>query len=258
MANTEETPYGEWASPITPETVATGGVSFETVECDGDAVWWLERRPTEGGRGVIVRHENGEKTDVTPSEYDVRTLVHEYGGGDFLVDGDTVWFANFDEQRLYSQQMGDDPEPITPEPAVERGDRYADMTITPDGERLYAVRERHTEGDGEATNSHVALPADGSADPTAVAEGHDFYSVPRVGPDGRRLAWTAWDHPAMPWDETTLFVATIESDGRLSDETRICGGHDESVFQPEWSPDGELHVVSDRTGWWNLYRIENG
>ncbi|HET7323412.1 MAG TPA: S9 family peptidase, partial [Halococcus sp.] len=169
---------------------------------------------------------------------------------------ETIWFSNFDDQRLYRQQPDEAPEPITPEPAVERGDRYADMATTPDGERLYCVRERHTESGDEPVNTLVTLPADGSGDPTVVADGHDFYSFPRVSPDGTRLAWTTWDHPAMPWDTTTLHVATIEDNGLLTDTQQVLGGDEESVFQPAWSPAGELHAISDRTGWWNLYPIE--
>ena len=259
MADSTGTAYGEWPSPITPEMVAGGGVDFAGVACNEGTAWWLERRPDEEGRGVLVREGDDEPVDVTPSGYDVRTLVHEYGGGDFLVDRGTAWFANFDDQRLYRQRSGEDPEPITPAPDVERGDRYADLAITPDGERLYCVRERHTADDGdEPTNTLVTLPADGGADPVVVAEGHDFYSFPRVSPDGSRLAWTTWDHPAMPWNETTLHVATIADDGRLDDERTVLGGDGESVFQPAWSPDGDLYAVSDRSGWWNLYRIDDG
>lgn len=249
--------YGEWPSPITPEMVASSGVHFADIALDEDRVWWLERRPAEEGRGAIVRYEESGPEDITPAEYNVRTLVHEYGGGDFLVHHNTVWFANFEDQRLYRQHPGDDPEPITPAPAIEQGDRYADMAITPDGERLYCIRERHTDDDSEPTNTLVTLPADGSSDPTIVAEGHDFYSFPRVSPDGSQLAWTSWDHPSMPWNETELYVANITDDGQLSDRQQVLGGDGESVFQPAWSPNGELHAVSDRSGWWNLYRIDD-
>ncbi|MDY6765301.1 MAG: S9 family peptidase, partial [Halobacteria archaeon] len=173
------------------------------------------------------------------------------------VDGENMWFSNYENQRLYRQSLGGEPEPITPEPQKERGDRYADADITPDGERLYCVRERHTEGD-EPENTLVMVPSDGSEEPTVVASGHDFYSSPRVSPDGSRLAWLTWDHPSMPWDSTNLHVARIADDGTLVDEREVLGGTEESVFQPEWGPKGVLHAVSDRTGWWNLYRIEDG
>jgi dipeptidyl aminopeptidase/acylaminoacyl peptidase len=256
-----EAPYGEWSSPISSEMIASGGVEFADVALENESSWWLERRPAEEGRGVIVRQTASGTTDITPPEYNVRTLVHEYGGGDFAVHEGTVWFSNLDDQRLYRQQWDADPEPITPVPEIERGDRYADMTVSPDGEHLYCIRERHTEnenGNEEPTNEIVRLPADGSSDPVIVASGHDFYSYPRIHPDGSRLAWTTWNHPSMPWDETTLHSATIEGDGSLTDSQSILGDSGESVFQPAWSPDGDLHAVSDRTGWWNLYRIEDG
>ena len=251
--------YGEWPSPISAALVAGDAVTVSNVQVDGDVIWWLERRPEEAGRGVLVRCDpDGEPEDVTPDEFDVRTLVHEYGGGDFHVEGGVVWFANFDDQRLYRQRPGTDPEPITPDPAVDHGDRYADPTLTPDGETLYCVRERHHEGGStDPTNELVMVPAAGG-EPTVVASGHDFYSFPRVSPDGEHLAWTTWDHPNMPWDGTQLHVARIDG-GYLTDERVVLGGDDESVFQPRWraAEDGDigLYAVSDRTGWWNLYRV---
>ena len=146
---------------------------------------------------------------------------------------------------------------MTPDPDVEKGLRYADVDVSPDGERIYCVRERHDPaGDGEPENALVVLPADGDGDPRVVAEGHDFYSFPRLSPDGERIAWTTWDHPSMPWDGTTLHVASVADDGALADERTVMGGTAESVFQPEWGPDGNLYAVSDRTGWWNLYRVD--
>ena len=255
------TPYGEWESPVAAADVAADTLRFGTVSVDDGSVYWLERRPDEAGRGVIVRADAGdpaEPVEVTPTETDVRTLVHEYGGGDFAVQDGRVFYADFDDQRLYRiDDTGADPEPITPEPETEHGLRYADMEISPDGERLYAVRERH-EGDGaeDVINELVVLPTDGSAPPEVVADGHDFYAFPRLSPDGDRLAWTTWDHPRMPWDGTELHVAAVDDDGSLADERVVMGGPEESVFQPGWSPAGRLHAVSDRTGWWNLYALD--
>lgn len=255
------TPYGEWESPVAAADVAADTLRFGPVSIDDGSVYWLERRPDEEGRGVIVRADAGDPAEpvaVTPTETDVRTLVHEYGGGDFAVQDGRVFYADFDDQRLYRiDETGADPEPITPEPETEHGLRYADMEISPDGERLYAVRERH-EGDAAADviNELVALPTDGGAPPEVVADGHDFYAFPRLSPDGDRLAWTTWDHPRMPWDGTELHVATVDDDGSLADERVVMGGPDESVFQPGWSPAGRLHAVSDRTGWWNLYALD--
>ncbi|WP_254862838.1 S9 family peptidase [Halovivax gelatinilyticus] len=264
-------PYGEWASPITSSLVATAGLTFGHVDVDGDGIYWLEQRPADDGRGVIVRHDGRTSSDVTPPEIDVRTLVHEYGGGDFSVDSGVVYFSRFDDQQVYRQD-GDDTIAITPEPERKRATRYADFEVAPGGDRLYCVRESHdvtaTDGaengdrggetdadDSEPANELVCLPTGGESPPRVVANGHDFYASPRLSPDGSTLAWLTWDHPRMPWDGTKLHVASVEPDGTLPDERVVLGGPDESVFQPAWSPDGELFAVSDRTGWWNLYRI---
>ncbi|MFB6221946.1 MAG: prolyl oligopeptidase family serine peptidase [Halolamina sp.] len=283
------TPYGEWDSPVSAADVAADTLRFGPVAVDDGDVYWLERRPAEGGRGVVVRADGTDTgpAEITPTDADVRTLVHEYGGGDFTVHEGTVFYARFEDQRLYRVDAtaadDADPTPITPEPETERGLRYADLEVSPDGDRLYAVRERH-EGDGEdegsadragteersssgsrtesgdaedeAVTELVTLPADGSAPPRVVASGHDFYSFPRLSPDGEQLAWTTWDHPRMPWDGTELHVAAVGEDGDLSAERVVMGGPEESVFQPSWSPGGQLHAVSDRTGWWNLYAVD--
>jgi dipeptidyl aminopeptidase/acylaminoacyl peptidase len=252
-----ELPYGAWPSPVSAADVAADSLRFGHVAAENGAVYWLERRPDEGGRGVIVRaREDGNQAEVTPEETDVRTLVHEYGGGDFAVHEGTVFYAAFDDQRLY-RTAGDEPTPITPEPETEHGLRYADMELSPDGQRLYAVRERH-EGEGtdeEPVTELVSLPSDGSEPPSVVASGHDFYAAPRLAPDGERLAWLTWDHPRMPWDGTELHVAEVRENGDVENEQVVLGSSEESVFQPAWSPDGVLHAVSDRTGWWNLYAL---
>ncbi len=253
-----ETPYGAWPSPIDASTVAAETLDFGSIAVDDGVVYWIERRPSEDGRGVVMRAtDEGDATPVTPDDHDVRTTVHEYGGGDVaVVDGEVV-YSRFDDQRLYRVDAGaaGEAEPITPDPPEERAHRYADVASTPDGERLYAVRERHAgaDVDDEPVNELVTLPADGG-DPSVVAAGHDFYSFPRVSPDGERLVWTTWDHPQMPWDGTELHVAPTRGDGTLGETTALAGGPEESVFGPTWGPDGTLYFVSDRTGWWNVYR----
>lgn len=248
-------PYGSWASPISAELVSSAGVSLDELVVDGDAVHWLEGRPLEGGRQVLCRSiAGGAPRDQTSPEFNVRTRVHEYGGGSYTVHHGTLLFSNFGDQRLYRQDPDAEPRPITPEPATPAGLRYADATLDPDGAWLVCVRESH-EGP-EVVNQLVALPADGSAPPHVLADGRDFYASPRLDPSGRWLAWIEWDHPRMPWDGTECKLAAFDpSSGRLEgDPSLVAGGPEESVAQPAWSPDGVLHFISDSSGWWNLYR----
>ena len=253
---TERRGYGSWESPISADVVAAGDVWASQVQPDGDDTYWLERRPSEGGRYVVVRERDGGRADITPAGFNVRTKVHEYGGGAFLFHDGAIFFANFDDQRVYRQDEGTDPVPITPQPGAPGTVRYADFRISADGRLMVAVRETHQ--DEVVTNDLAAVSPDGSWEPWSLSAVHDFYSNPRFDPSGRRLAWLAWDHPRMPWDGTELWVADISPEGELSNERFVVGGVAESIFQPEWSPEGTLHFVSDRTGWWNLYRVEPG
>jgi dipeptidyl aminopeptidase/acylaminoacyl peptidase len=248
----EVAPYGAWKSPITAELIAQGAVRLEEPELTEDAVYWLEQRPAEGGRYVVCRSSDEGTADVTPPGFNVRTRVHEYGGGAYFVGGTSVFFCNFDDQRMYRQDDGGAPVAITPEPAEPAALRYADGRLTPDGKTIVCVRESH-EGEG-VDNELVALPSDGSTPPRVIVSGSDFYAFPRISADGQRLAWISWDHPRMPWDGTELWEAELSSDGELGEPRLVAGGLEESVFQPEWGPDGALYFTSDRTGWWNLYR----
>lgn len=243
-------PYGSWKSPITADLLLGGSVALSQPFIDGEAIYWLETRPSEAGRNVIVRWTPGETADVTPPGFSARTRVHEYGGGDFTVHEGVVFFANDADQRVYRQKPGARPQPITPEGAL----RYADFIVDPARQRLICVREDHRPAGREAINTLVAVPLDGS-EQVILAEGHDFYAAPRLSPDGRQLAWLAWRHPNMPWDGCELWLAGVSGDGALTDSRIVAGGPDEAIFQPAWSPDGLLHFISDRSGWWNLYRI---
>ncbi|HEX2708872.1 MAG TPA: S9 family peptidase [Solirubrobacterales bacterium] len=247
-------PYGSWRSPIDPTLVARAGRRLgATSIAEDDAVWWAEGRPTDGGRVVLMRRpDGGGAEEVTPGGFYVRTRVHEYGGGAWHLAGpDLVLFVNFADQRLYRQRLGEAPVAITAEPETSGALRYADCRVTPDNRTVICVREVH--GEGEAENQIVSLPIDGGAEPTVLASGRDFYSFPRISPDGVQLAWTCWDHPNMPWDGTELWLAPLGDSG---DARLLAGGAAESIFQPEWNPEGRLHFVSDRNGWWNLYRAE--
>jgi dipeptidyl aminopeptidase/acylaminoacyl peptidase len=248
---TRAAPYGTWTSPITAESIARGSVTLAEPGLATGAVWWIESRPLEGGRQAIVRAaiDGGERVDAIPQGFSARTRVHEYGGGAYVADGDSVFFSNDEDGRVYRVDPREAPRAITPEPPEPRALRYADFAAAPDGRRIYCVRELHT-GDGEPVNEIVSFAADGEGEPVVVATGHDFYAAPRPRPDGGGLAWISWDHPRMPWDGTELWTAAPDgSDARL-----VTGGPSESIVQPAWSPGGVLHWISDRSGWWNLYR----
>ncbi len=255
VTNTQTAPYGSWKSPVTSDLIVTGSIGLGRIVIDGDDIYWLEMRPAEDGRYVIVRRTpDGSTADVIPAPFNARTRVHEYGGGSFTVVDGTVYFSNFTDQRVYRRVPGGQAEPLTPDDDY----CYADFTSDRYRNRLICVREDHTSGDREAINTLVSIdPAGGDAGRLLVA-GNDFYSTPRLSPDGARLAWLTWNHPNMPWDGTELWVADILPDGSVENGVQVAGGADESVFQPEWSPDGFLYFVSDRTGWWNIYRQQAG
>lgn len=242
--------YGSWKSPITSDLIVAGTIGLGGIRLDGDAVYWAELRPTEAGRTVVVRRSpDGQTQDVTPAPFNVRTRVHEYGGGTYFVHQGVVYFSNFADQRLYQQQPGQEPVALTPETQW----RYADGIFDEHRQRIICVREDHT-GTGEPVNTIVAIALDGASEQTVLASGCDFYSSPRLSPDGTQLAWISWNHPEMPWDNTELWVATLDATGAIAQTQRVAGGTQESVVQPVWSPDGVLYFVSDRTNWWNLYR----
>ena len=251
------TPYGLWPSPIDGEQVARQATAYDAVHTSGEAVYWLETRPSQDGRAVVVRWtDDAGAADAVPARFDVGSRVHEYGGGAYLPAGRTLFACNQGDQRLYRIDGQRDPVPITPVPPTPASLRYADLRLMSSGALLVCVRERHQ--GALVVNELVALPTDGSAEPWVVASGHDFYAAPRPSPDGRRLAWLTWDRPCMPWDGADLWVADLGPDGRLGPASHVVGGPHESVVQPEWNPEGVLHFVSDRTGWWNLYRERHG
>jgi len=269
MPDPQVAPFGSWPSPITSDMIVASSIGLGEILIDGGDVYWLESRPQEGGRSVIVRRAaDGVTADVTPpmppdgrGASSVRTRVHEYGGGAYLVSDGTVYFCNDADQRLYRQEPGAAPRAITPEPTVPRGLRYADGVIDPARERMICVREDHTTGVPEPVNMLVEIPLDGSRQQRVMQSGRDFYAAPRLSPDGRQLAWIEWDHPNMPWIGCELWVAEFAEDGSIGRKKLIAGRDDESIFQPEWSPDGALYLVSDRSQpsldgrWWNLFRV---
>jgi dipeptidyl aminopeptidase/acylaminoacyl peptidase len=301
---TETTCYGEWASPITGADIARTHVRLAYPTISAERVWWVETRPSEGGRlAVVGLGPDGIPRDLLPAAYNARTRVHEYGGKPYLPVPGGLVFANFADQRLYyaadprgeggaaapgplttptgpdGETQAVEPRPLTAPtyPGGEAGsveprpltapagpgaaDRFADFAISPDGDEVWCVRERHS--GGRVSRAIVAVPLDGSAAaaPDAVrvlVSGSDFYAYPTPSPDGTTLAWICWDHPRMPWDGTQLRVASIGDaiEGRLAGAGAgqvIMGGDRESVLAPAWRDDRSLYVISDRTGWWNLY-----
>jgi dipeptidyl aminopeptidase/acylaminoacyl peptidase len=248
--------YGTWPSPITAQTVAAQGLRLSYVAVDGDDIYWIEGRPHEAGRNALVRlRPDGRIEDATPTDFNVRTRVHEYGGGAYLVDGGVVYASNFADQRIYRITANDRPIPITPAGKWF----YADATLDRTRHRLIAVREDHSEPDREPVTTLVSIPLDGAASAgDMIASGYDFYSTPRLSPDGSRIVWLSWRHPQMPWDGTELWLADVTESGMMANQRRISGGPAESIYQPGWTPDGELYFVSDRDGWWKLSRSEEG
>ncbi|HZK89596.1 MAG TPA: prolyl oligopeptidase family serine peptidase [Stellaceae bacterium] len=249
----ETLPYGAWRSPITSDLIVAETIGLGAVLVDGGDIYWTESRPGDGGRNVLVRHgKDGGREDVTPAPYNVRTRVHEYGGGAAVVHQGTAYFSNFADQRLYRLTAGGAPEPLTPEPAAGMSFRYADGAIGAASRRWIGVREAHA--DGRVDNAIVAVDPAQPGPGRALVEGSDFYAAPRVSPGGGQLAWLSWNHPNMPWVGSELWLAEFAADGGLANPRRVAGGEDESIAQPGWSPDGVLHFISDRSGWWNLYR----
>ena len=254
MTTVRVAPYGAWVSPITADLIASAAIRLIDAHGDGRDIYWSESRPTEGGRYVIVqRGADGTTADVNPPPFNARTRVHEYGGAAWLGADGILYFSNFADQRLYRLAPGDTPHPLTPPVDL----RYADLILDRGRGRLIGVREDHTDPAHQAVNTLVSLPLDGAESGGRVlVGGNDFYSSPRLSPDGARLAWLTWNHPNMPWDGTELWVGEFGADGNIASSRLAAGGLDESIFQPEWSPDGVLYFVSDCSDWWNLYRLQ--
>ena len=261
MPQAKIAPFGSWKSPITSDLIVAQITMLSEVRLDGDDIYWLEGRPQEQGRNVIVSAgPDVDAADITPVGFNVRTRVHEYGGGSWLVAGRTCIFSNFADQRLYRQSTGrSDPQPLTPPPvSLKEHWRYSDGVLDHRRRRWIGVREDHT-GKDETVNTIVAIDLDGNGGSPGqvLAGGHDFFCSARLSPDESLIVWLAWDHPNMPWNGTTLYLSNVGVDGTFANTRVIAGGAAESVFQPEWSPDGnEIIFVSDRTGWWNLYAYD--
>lgn len=245
-------PYGTWASPLRAADVAAAGRRIGDLVADGSDLYWGETRPEEGGRVTIMRlGPDGAITELIPAPYNARTRVHEYGGGAITVADGVVYFSNFSDQRLYRLIAGAAPVAVTPAGPW----RYADGIIDRLRNRMICVREDHSASDHEPKNEIVSIDL-ATGDVRALATGADFYASPRLSPDGSKLCWLAWNHPDMPWDATTLTVADVTGDGMLGAQRVVAGAAEVSIYGPLWSPSGELHFISDSSGWWNLYKLD--
>ena len=255
MTTPQTAPYGSWRSPITADALLAGSIGLGRVTVSDGNIYWLEGRPAEKGRNVLVeKNTKGEIRDLTPAPFNVRSRVHEYGGGAFLVADKTLYFSNFADQQLYRQTLDGDRQPLTNEAHY----RFADFILDQSRQRLITVCESHGADQSEPENFLAVVDLqDGSVQP--LAQGHDFYSSPCLSPDRQQLAWITWDHPNLPWDASQLWLADLDPVGNLENIHCIAGeSGNESIHEPRWSPDGSLYFVGDRSDWWNLYRYSQG
>jgi dipeptidyl aminopeptidase/acylaminoacyl peptidase len=260
MTNPTIAPYGSWQSPVSSDLIVAQTIRLSSIKVLGDNLFWLEGRPAEGGRALVVQHNNkGEALDLTPPDFNVRTRVHEYGGDAYIADENSIYFCNFMDQKLYRQDFRTaDASPVASPVAIttDNNARYANMVLDRGHNRIICVMEDHSQPTGEAVNSIAAIDLDDGT-VTVLTSGYDFYSSPQLKPDGTQLAWFCWNHPNMPWDESEVWLADMDEEGSLSSEIKITGGDNESTGHPAWSPDGVLYFLSDRTGWWNIHRWIN-
>src|SRR6476469_9966750 len=250
-------PYGSWKSPVSAQMLVADRITLGQVWIDGTDIYWSEGRPQERGRQTVMRlSSDGTLSELLSAPWNARTSVHEYGGGAFIVLDGTLFFSNFGDGRMYRlERGGDSPRPITPQANL----RYADARVDKQRNRLVCVREDHTLEGREAINTIVSMDADNdSTGGTVLVEGADFYAWPRISPDGSKLSWLQWNHPNMPWDGCELWIGDFDANGNVLHRERLAGSPTESVYAPEWSPDGTLYFVGEETGWWNLYMWENG
>jgi len=255
-------PYGSWESPISAQMLVSGAVGINEVVPDGPSLWWAESRPEEAGRVAIMRHLDGKSAEVTSTKTNVRTLMHEYGGGAWWAQNNVLWYVDYGDQRLRELSCDNatsaTPVLLSAEPAQSRAQRFADMRPTLDGHWLICVCERHNPHDAEPANLISAVARNGSLMQVDLAVGADFYGSVCLSPDGQHVAWVQWEHPNMPWDTTTLMYARINSDAdnvTLSEVQAVAGGQDEAIIQPLFSPDNRLHFLSDREDTWQLYAL---
>lgn len=257
MTSRKTAAYGSWLSPISAEMLSSSELVLGQTFIQADKVYWIERRAAEKGRSVLVCADvdGSNQHDVTAAQYNIRNAVHEYGGGSAIVTDSAAYFSHFGDHRVYKQDLASNAVSVV---SKEGPSKFADFCLDAKRNRLILIREDHSEPGAEPLNSLDILGLDGPAEPDMLLAGSDFFSSPRISPDGRLLAWLTWSHPNMPWDETKLWTGNLGNDGSLSNIQLVAGGKNESVTQPEWGPDGTLYFVSDRNGWWNLCASYSG
>lgn len=248
--------YGTWLSPLNSSLIVQDSLTLIELQADEKGnVYWVELRPYEAGR--YVARSNRQQGDITPQPYNCRTRVHEYGGGSFLVNNDIIYFTNFSDQRIYQRNLTENnaPTPLTKE-STDAALRYANFEFDSFRQQLVCVHESH-ENESDVRNTIVAIPLKNPSSLITLDSGYDFYSSPKVSPDGKHLMWVCWNNPNMPWDQTELWIGEFNNDGNVPiiNKRKLFGEVNESIVQPQWSPDGKsIYFISDRTGWWNIYR----
>lgn len=248
-------PYGSWPSSISAELITRATPSVSFLQSYGNALYWVEGRPWEAGRNVIMRRDrHGTVSDILPAPFSHQSKVHEYGGMAYTLDDSHLYFVNGADQRIYCQHLH---HPTGPVALTPKGPwRFADLIVDVQHQRLIAVCEEHsTEREPENYLAAIALNNTSPIIEKLVA-GADFYAYPRLSPDQTRLCWIEWQHPNMPWDSTQLWLANISAAG-VTGNTLVAGASgNEAIFQPHWSPDNYLYFVSDKSNWWNIYRLD--
>ena len=242
-------PCGSWKSPITSDLITSESVTLDQVHIYDGSVYWLERRPMESGRSVIVSFCNNTTKDMIPPPFNARSRVHEYGGGVYCACDHGIFFVNDADQDIYRIRDSSNPQRITD---IENA-RFADLCFDSRHNRILCVCEDHSNSATEPVNSLVSIDVTTGAIST-LHQGYDFYSNPRINHDGSKLAWLSWNHPNMPWDGTELWLADVNENGSLATHSHVAGSESTSIFQPEWSPDNILYYITDESGWWNLAR----
>ncbi|VUD51952.1 Dipeptidyl aminopeptidase BIII [Thalassocella blandensis] len=248
-------PYGSWSSSISADLVAGKTPRISEARIFDDRIFWLETRPDEKGRVAIMMHQNGRNQCILPLPLSAKSKAHEYGGGSYVIKDSMVYFVLADDQRIYAGDFSLDVfEPIALTP--DDGRRYADLRIDTQRQQLIAICEEH----GESVKNYlVSIPlVNPELQVTTLTSGHDFYSNPEISPDGKQLCWLTWDHPNMPWDNSELWLADLTDTNQtltLQNIRKVAGNGNESLFQPQFSPEGDLVFVSDHDNWWNIYRI---